>query len=56
VVGIVAVAAGGVLMIKHLVDTKKPFLIFADNKNEKSFSRFPDEIIETDFDDADFAA
>jgi hypothetical protein len=56
VVGIVAVAAGGMFMIKHLVDTKKTFFNFVDNNNEKSFSRVPNEILETEFDDTDFVA
>ena len=56
VVGIVAVAAGGMFMIKHLVDTKKTFFNFVDNNNEKSFSRVPNEILETEFYDTDFVA
>jgi hypothetical protein len=56
VVGIVAVAAGGMFMIKHLVDTKKTFFNFVDKKNEKSYGRFPNEIHETEFDDTDFVA
>jgi hypothetical protein len=56
VVGIVAVAAGGMFMIKHLVDNKKTFFNFVDNNNEKRFNRFPNEILETEFDDTDFVA
>ena len=56
VVGIVAVAAGGMFLIKHLVDTKKTFFNFVDNNNEKSFSRVPNEILETEFYDTDFVA
>jgi len=56
VVGIVAVAAGGMFMIKHLVDTKKSFFNFVNNKNEKSFGRFTNEIRETEYDDMDFVA
>ncbi len=56
IVGIVAVAAGSVFMIKHLVDNKKTFLPFIDNNNEKSCGKFPQEIFETDFDDVDFIA
>ena len=56
VVGIVAVAAGSMFMIKHLVDNKKSFSPFFDNYNEKSFDKFPHEILETDFDNADYLA
>jgi hypothetical protein len=56
VVGIVAVAAGGMFMIKHLVDTKKTFFNFVENNNEKNFGRLPSEILETEFDDTDFVA
>jgi hypothetical protein len=56
VVGIVAVAAGGMFMIKHLVDNKKTFFNFVDNNNEKSFGKFPNESLETEFDDTDFVA
>ena len=54
VVGIVAVAAGSIFMIKHLVDSKKIFLPFVDNNNEKSYGEFPHEILETEFDHADY--
>jgi hypothetical protein len=54
IVGIVAVVAGGMFMIKHLVDIKKTFPQLDDNKNEKSFSKFTHEILETEFEDADF--
>jgi hypothetical protein len=55
-VGIVAVAAGGMFMIKHFVDNKKTFLPFVDNTNEKSFGTFPHEILETEFDDTEYLA
>ena len=54
IIGIVAVAAGSVFMIKHFVDNKKTFLDFVDNNNEKSFGRFSHEILETEFEDSDF--
>ncbi len=54
IVGIVAVAAGSIFMIKHLVDNKKTVLPFVDNNNEKSYGKFPREILETEFDDADY--
>jgi hypothetical protein len=56
IVGIVAVAAGSMLMIKHLVDNKKTFFNFVDTTAEKSFDKFPLEILETEFDDVDFIA
>ena len=56
VVGIAAVAARSMLMMKHLVDNKKTFLKFVDKNNEKSFGRFPYEIHETEFDDAEYLA
>ena len=56
IVGIVAVAAGSMLMIKHLVDNKKTFLNIVDNTAEKSLDKFPVEILETEFDDVDFIA
>jgi hypothetical protein len=56
VVGIVAVAAGSMFMIKHFIENKKAFFNFVDNNNEKSFSKFPHEILETEFDDTDFLA
>jgi hypothetical protein len=56
VVGIVAVAAGSMFMIKHLEDNKKTFLKSVDNNNEKSFGRLPNEIRETEFNDAVFLA
>jgi hypothetical protein len=56
IVGIVAVAASSMFMIKHLVDNKKTFLPFVDNNNENSFGKFPHEMLETEFDDADFLA
>jgi hypothetical protein len=55
IVGIVAVAAGSMFVIKHLVDNKKAFP-FVDNNNEKSFSKFSHEMLETEFDDADYFA
>ena len=54
VVGIIAVTAGSIFMIKHLVDNKKTFLPFVDNNNEKSYGKFLYEILETEFDDADY--
>ena len=56
IVGIAAVAAGSMLMIKHLVDNKKTILKFVDNSNKKSFGRFPYEVRETEFDDAEYLA
>jgi hypothetical protein len=56
VVGIAAVAAGSMLMIKHLVDNKKTIFKFVDRNNEKSFARFPHEIHETEFDDPEYIA
>ena len=56
VVGMAAVAAGSMFMIKHLVDNKKTFLKIVDNINEKSFCRFPIEIRKTEFDDTVFLA
>jgi hypothetical protein len=56
IVGIVAVAAGSMFMIKHLVENKKTFLPFVDNKNENSSGKFPHEMFETEFDDADYLA
>jgi hypothetical protein len=55
IIGIVAAAAGS-FMLKHLVDTKKAFLPFVDNNNEKNYGNFPHEIFESDFDDADYLA
>jgi hypothetical protein len=54
VVGIVAVAAGSVFMIKHLVDTKKTILDFVDNNNEKNVGRYPHAISDAEFDETDF--
>jgi hypothetical protein len=54
VVGIVAVAASSVFMIKHLVDHKKTFLRAFDNNNEKNYGNFPMENSETEFDESDF--
>jgi len=54
IIGMVAVAAGSVFMIKHIVDNKKTDSPFVQNNNEKSDGAFPHEILETDFDDADF--
>ena len=56
IVGIVAVAAGSMVMIKLLVDNKKTFFNFVDNTAEKSLDKFPLEILETEFDDVDFIA
>jgi len=56
VVGIAAVAAGSMLMIKHLADNKKTIFKFVEKNNEKSFGRFPHEIPETEFDDAEYLA
>jgi hypothetical protein len=54
IVGIVAVAAGSMFMIKHLVENKKTISPFVDNNNEKSYGKFPHEIHETEFDGTDF--
>ena len=54
IVGIAAVAAASMFMMKHLVDNKKTFLKFVDKNKEKNFDRFPHEIHETEFDDADY--
>jgi hypothetical protein len=56
VVGIVAVAAGSVFMIKHLVDTKKTNLDFVDNKSEKNIGGYPHATSDTEFDETDFVA
>jgi hypothetical protein len=56
VVGSIAVVAGGVFMIKHLVDSKKTDLNYVENTNEKSIGTFPHEIHDTDFDGIDFLA
>ena len=56
VVGIFAVAAGSMFIIKHLVDNKKTFLPFVDNNNEKSLGKFLHEISEIEFDDANYLA
>jgi hypothetical protein len=56
VVGIVAVAAGSMLIIKHLVDTKKTVLSIADSTHEKNFSRYSHEILDSDFDEIDYLA
>jgi hypothetical protein len=56
IVGIAAVAAGSMLMIKHLVDNKKTILKFVDNSNKKSIGRFLHEVHETEFDDAEYLA
>jgi hypothetical protein len=55
-VGIVAVAAGSMFMIKHFVDIKKAFLPFVDHTNGESFGTFPHEILETEFEDTDYLA
>jgi hypothetical protein len=54
VIGIVAAAAGSMFMIKHFVEDKKATLDFVDNTNEKNFSKFSHEILETEFDDTEF--
>jgi hypothetical protein len=56
IVGVAAVAAGSIFMIKHLVDDKKTSLTIVDNNNEESYGKFPHEILETEFDDVDFLA
>ena len=56
IVGIIAVAAGSMLMIRHLVDSKKTFLNFIGYTTEKSLDKSPVEIHETEYDDADFIA
>jgi len=54
VLGLVAVAAGSVFMIKHFVDNKKPVLDVVDAKDDKNFGRCSHEILDTEFDDMDF--
>ena len=54
IIGIVAVAAGSVMMIKHFVENKKTVLNFVDSTNEKNFGRFSHEILEPEHDDAEF--
>ena len=56
IVGIIAVAAGSILAFKHLVDNKKTFLNFVGNTTEKSLEKSPQEILETEYDEADFIA
>jgi|WetSurMetagenome_2_1015567.scaffolds.fasta_scaffold649005_2 hypothetical protein len=56
IVGIAAVAAGSVLMIKHFVESKKTDLNFVESKDEKHISRYSHEILDTDFDDSDYLA
>jgi hypothetical protein len=56
IVGIVAAAAGSMLLFKHLVDSKKTFLNFVGNTTEKSLEKFPVNVFETEYDDADFIA
>jgi hypothetical protein len=53
VVGVIAVAAGSMFMIKHFVENKKSFLPFVHRNNEKRFGTYPHEMLETGFDDAD---
>jgi hypothetical protein len=56
IVGIVAAAAGSMLLIRHLVDNKKTFLNFVGNTTEKSLDKFPGNVLESEYDDADFIA
>ena len=56
VVGLVAVAAGSIFMIKHMVDNKRMSLSFVDTDDKKSLNMFPHEIIEPEFDGMDFSA
>jgi hypothetical protein len=53
IVGIVVAAAGSAFMIKHLVDTRKPALDFVDSSDDKNFSRFSHEMLDTDVDGTD---
>ena len=54
--GMIAVAAGSVFMMKHLADGKKTVHPFVDKNNENSEGRFPHEILEPEFDEADYFA
>ena len=56
IIGIAAVTAGSVFMIKHLVDNKNTLPRFVDNNNEKSYCGYPNENFDPEFDDANFIA
>jgi hypothetical protein len=56
VVGFVAVAAGGIVMMKHLVEPKKSFLPYSDKSNENNAGKFSHELLDTELDEINFIA
>ena len=54
VLGLVAVAAGSLVVIKHFVDNRKPVLDVVDTTDDKNFNKFSHEILDNEFDDTEF--
>lgn len=52
--GMIAAVTGGVLLLKHVVDSKKDILHFVENGSEKNSGEFPSQISESEFDGIDF--
>jgi hypothetical protein len=52
--GTIAAVTGGVLLLKHLIDSQKNLLHFVESGSEKNFGEFPPEIPESEFDGIDF--
>jgi hypothetical protein len=51
--GALAAITGGILVVKHFVDSKK-LLHFVESENEKNFGEFPPDIPESEFEGVDF--
>jgi hypothetical protein len=54
IVGTFAMAASGVLVMKHFAGSKEKYLRLFDTNDEKNYIEFPADIYESEFEGTDF--
>jgi hypothetical protein len=55
IAGTLAVAVGGLLLMKHTAESKSKFPFCHDKGNENNFSEFPSEMPLSEFEGVDFS-
>ena len=56
IVGTIAAVAGGVFVMKHVVENKDKYLPRVNNDSEESYSEFSADTNESEFEETDFSA
>jgi predicted small secreted protein len=54
IVGTIAVIASGMLVMKHLTESKEKYFRLVDNNNEKKYDEFPVDVFESEFEGTEF--